>query len=218
MQENIIQILLFSEILVFLSVIFLQMVKESKKVVIVYAFQSAMVTLMLFVISYTEQSFTLFLSALAMLLVKSVASPKFFFRLIDDRKVNVSASAYLSTPLTLLVIMFIVILANSTVFLPLLTLSGENQQIVSIALSSILASLFLTINRRGALSQIIGILSLENSIVSFTALMGIKQELGLELGIIFDISVWMIIATVFTTMMYKHFGTLNITEIKHLKD
>jgi len=218
MQENILQILLFSEILVFISVIFLQMVKESKNVVMIYAFQSVMVSIMLFAIAYTENSFTLFLSALAMLTVKAIAAPKFFFRLIDNRTVNISASAYLSTPLTLLTIMFIVVLANSTVFLPLVTLSEETQQVTAIALSSILASLFLTINRRGALSQIIGILSLENSIVSFASLIGIKQELGLELGIIFDISVWIIIATVFTTMMYKHFGTLNITEIKNLKD
>lgn len=218
MPEDILQILFFSETIIFLSIIFLQIIKESKTIVRVYVFQSIAVSVMLFALSYTEHSFSLFLSAFLSLAVKAYLAPKFFFRLIDNQKINISASAYLSTPLTLLITMSIVLLANSAVFHPLVSLTEETQQVIAIALGGILSSLFLTINRRGALSQIIGILSLENAIVSFGSLIGIKQELGLELGVIFDISVWMIIAAVFTTMVYRHFGTLNITEIKHLKD
>lgn len=218
MPENILQILFFSETIIFLSIIFLQIIKESKSIVRVYVFQSIAVSVMLFALSYTEHSFSLFFSAFLSLIVKAYLAPKFFYRLIDNQKINISASAYLSTPLTLLITMIIVLLANSAVFRPLVALTQETQQVIAIALGGILSSLFLTINRRGALSQIIGILSLENAIVSFGSLIGIKQELGLELGVIFDISVWMIIAAVFTTIVYRHFGTLNITEIKHLKD
>jgi len=73
------------------------------------------------------------------------------------------------------------------------------------------------INRKGALSQMIGVLSLENSIVSFAFTAGLEQKPGLELGITFDIFVWIIIATVFVSMVYKKFKTLDVTEMSRLK-
>ena len=79
-------------------------------------------------------------------------------------------------------------------------------------------SLFLIINRKSALSQIVGILSLENSIVAFAIFAGLEQSLSLQIGILFDISVWLIIATVFMSMMYTHFGSLDVTDMKKLKD
>ena len=218
MHEFILQTLFFLEVLIFLAVILMQIVNESRTIVLLYLTQSFFVSIMLLILAFQEYSFGLLISALFMLVVKVVLAPIFFFRMISSRKVKFSATSYLSTPMTFLTIMFIVVLANSQVFLPLTSISTDLNKAVPIALSSVLASLFLTINRRGAISQIVGILSLENSIVSFGSLLGLKQTLVLELGIIFDILVWIIIATVFTSMMYKHFGSLNITEIKHLKE
>ena len=63
-----------------------------------------------------------------------------------------------------------------------------------------------------------GVLSLENSIMAFGLFSMIDQSLLLEMGIIFSISVWIIIATVFISMIYKHFGSLDVTKMKHLKD
>lgn len=218
MEQIFLQILFVLEVLIFLSVVFLQMARESKTVVLVYLCQSLAVVAMLAIFSFQEHSWGLLASAAVMLGIKAVVAPIFFFRLIESQKIKFSTSTYLNTPMMLLAIMFIVMLVNSSVFMPLVSLAYENQQIVFIALSGILSSLFLIINRRGALSQIIGILSLENSIVSFASVIGLKQTLALELGIIFDIFVWIVIATVFMSMMYKYFGSLNITEIKNLKD
>ena len=81
-----------------------------------------------------------------------------------------------------------------------------------------LLSIFLTINRKSALSQIIGILSLENSIVAFAIFAGLEQSPSLQIGILFDISIWLTIATAFISMIYAHFGSLDITSMKNLTD
>jgi len=210
--------LYFLEALLFIIVIVFQLMSESRTSVILYAVQSFVVGLMLIIFSFQENSSGLFISALVMMAVKVVFLPIFFFKLIDRQKLKFSTTSYLSVPMTLMIIMLIVVLANSAVFRSLTSLPSEYSSAIPIALSGILASLFLTINKRGALSQIIGILSLENCIVSFASIIGLKQTLVLELGIIFDIFVWSVIATVFLSMMYKHFGSLNITQITHLKD
>ncbi|MFZ2970192.1 MAG: hypothetical protein WA063_03535 [Minisyncoccia bacterium] len=218
MQEIMLQILFFLEVLIFLSVIFLQIANGNKGIIILYLAQSLAVSIMLIILSFEENSIGLFMSALVVMGVKVVIAPIFFLRLVSKQKMNFSTTSYLSTPMTLLVIMLIVVLAKSPVFLSLSNISTGLNYAVPIALSSILASLFLTMNKRGAMSQVVGILSLENSIVSFASIIGLKQTFSLELGIIFDIFVWIVIAVVFVSMMYKHFGSLNITEIKHLKD
>jgi hydrogenase-4 membrane subunit HyfE len=72
------------------------------------------------------------------------------------------------------------------------------------------------INRRGAFSQMLGILSLENSILLLASFIGIRQPVALEIGIVFDIVIWMIIAQVFISMIYRQFGTLSVDKMKRL--
>jgi len=127
-------------------------------------------------------------------------------------------STYFSTPLILIIISILTFIAYSDKFLPLTSIIPNNQALLSIALSVIFMSLFLIINRKGALSQIIGILSLENSILAFIIFAGLEQSPGLQIGVIFNMFIWIIIASVFISMIYKHFGTLNVTSMKNLKD
>lgn len=78
-------------------------------------------------------------------------------------------------------------------------------------------SVFLTINRKGAMSQIIGILSLENSIFVFSYFLGTKQSAMLEIGILFDVLFWIIISSTFVRMIVKHFGSIDVTQLRELK-
>jgi hydrogenase-4 component E len=127
-------------------------------------------------------------------------------------------SNYINTPLTLIIVAALTAIAHSSLFTPLVNIVPGNQELLSLALSAIFISLFLIVNRKGALSQIVGVLSLENSIVAFAFFAGLEQAPSLQLGIIFDISAWVVIATVFMSMIYKHFGSLDVTEMKSLKD
>jgi hydrogenase-4 component E len=152
------------------------------------------------------------------LLIKVILAPIFFIRLIKKNALAFSVSTYLNTPLTLITIFILTSFAHSQTFLPLINIIPDNRALLSLALSSIFLSSLLIINRKGALSQILGILSLENSILAFIILAGLEQSPALQLGVIFNIFIWIIIATVFVTMMYKHFGTLNVTSMKKLKE
>jgi len=64
----------------------------------------------------------------------------------------------------------------------------------------------------------LGILSLENGIVSFALFAGLEQNPGLQLGITFDVLIWIIIASVFISMIYRQFGSLDVTTMKKLTE
>lgn len=204
--------------IVFLSIIYLHISKKNFDAVIVYGIQSLVIVLILFNSFLETGNIFLLFVTLFILIVKVILAPIFFVKLIRKHEVVFSASTYLNMPITLILIVVLTFIAHSQKFAPLTNIIPANQALLSFALSSMFLSLLLIINRRGSLSQVIGILSFENSIVSFAIFAGLEQSAMLQIGIIFDIFVWLIIATVFISMIYKHFGSLDVSSMKHLKD
>ena len=100
----------------------------------------------------------------------------------------------------------------------LLVLRTNNHQYVVIALWLVFASVLLMANRKGALSQATGVLSLENSIVVFGIFTGLEQSAMLQMGVLFDVFVWLVIAMVMVSLVYKHTGSLDVTKMKDLRD
>lgn len=212
------QILFLLEAILFASVIALHLSKKNSSAVALYLVQSLAVVMVILVPKSSEASAALFFSVAAMLVVKVVVGPYFFNSLIKKHHLKFSASTYLNAPATLTVVTALTVFSFSEIFRPLGALSAHNETAVLLAIASLFISLFLIINRKGALSQMIGILSLENSIVSFAALSGLEQSPALQLGILFDIFVWIIIATVFAGMIFAKFGSLDASLMRQLKE
>lgn len=212
------QILFFLEAIIFTSVIFIHLSKKNSFAIFLYMAQSLAVALFLLSSSLKEASWALALVAVAVFAVKVIIAPLFFRDLIKKHQLKFSVSTYLNAPMTLVVLAGLIAFAHSSFFSPLAILSKENFHALLLALAAMLIAVFVIINRKGALSQMIGILSLENAIVSFAFLAGLEQNAGPQLGIVFDILVWIIIATVFASMIYKQFGSLDVSVMKNLKE
>ncbi len=202
----------------FLTIVTLHIVKKNSGTAMVYGVQSLAVVLLL-VHSFLEtKDVSILIIAALLLIVKVILAPTYFLRLIRKHEFKSLVSTYVNLPLTLIIVTILTAIANAKVFGPLINHIPANQQYLSLSLAALFISLFLIVNRKGALSQIVGILSLENSIVAFALFAGLEQSPALQLGVIFDIAVWIIIAAVFITLVYKHFGTLDVTEMRHLKE
>lgn len=213
--------IIFSQFLVgslFISMVFLHIAKKNIEVAITYGIQSLLVALILFN-AFLETGFkSLLLIAFIMILVKVILAPMFIIKLIKKNGFKFSVATYFNVPITLIVIAILTTVAHSDKFSALVNIVPANNQFLSIIFSALLISLFLIVNRKGALAQIIGVLALENCIVAFAFFAGLEQAPALQIGIIFNISVWIVIATIFVSMMYQHFKTINVTEMKRLKD
>jgi len=212
------QFLFFIETILFISVIFMHLNKKNLTIIFLYAFQSLIISGVLFYSAFKEDSLLLVVVALMTFLVKVLIAPYFFLNLIRKNRLNFSVTSYLNSPLTLLVLSFLTAMSYSHFFKPLTVLSPLNENALLLALGMIFISIFLIINRKGVLSQMIGILSMENAIVSFSFIAGLEATAGLQMGILFDILVWVIIAIVFASMIYKFFGSLDTSELRQLKE
>ncbi|MCL5017389.1 MAG: hypothetical protein M1155_01860 [Patescibacteria group bacterium] len=204
--------------IVFGTIVLLHITKKNVGAALAYGLQSLAITAILFGYFFETSNLSLLFIALLVLIVKVILAPVFFIKLIQKHELTFSVSTLISQIKTLIIIAVLTFFAHSQKFAPLTGIFPANQVLLSLAFSAMLLSLFLLINRKGALSQIIGILSLENSIVAFTIFAGLERSPALQLGIIFNIFIWLIIAIVFVSMIYKHFGSLDITTMNKLKD
>jgi hydrogenase-4 component E len=218
MNPAIPQFMYVLEVALFASVIFLHLAKKSSLAVTLYVGQSIIIAGLLFYSAFRDASVPLALTAFAVLAVKAVVAPYFIRRLIAAHELKFTASTYLNAPLTLLALAVITAFSFSNLLKPFAVMNGANGSLPLLAIAMIFASVFLIVNHKDALSQMIGILSLENSIVLFAFVTGLEQAPSLELGIIFDLLVWILIATIFISMVYRRFGTLDVSEMKHLKE
>lgn len=195
----------------------MHLTKKNTTTVFLYLTQSLMIAFAFFLLFLKENQMSILFIILITFMVKVVVAPYFFINLIKKNRLHFAVSTYLNTPLTLIILVLGFVFSNN--FLDqFATISLVNSQSLVLAFSMMLVSLFLIINRKGALSQMIGILSLENSIVSFAFIAGLETSVGAQLGILFDMTVWIIIAAIFASMIYRHFGTLNVSAMRQLKE
>jgi hydrogenase-4 component E len=212
------QILLFMQIVIFSTAVFMHLTKKNASVIRLYIVQSTAVSLLLLLPAVGESSKLLIVAIASTIAVKLFIAPYFFFSLIRRNRLTFSVSTYFNTPISLLVIAILVALTRTEVFRPLAYLAPEGVNLLLLNVATIMISLFLSINRKGALSQMLGILSLENGIVAFAVSAGLEQNPGLQLGITFNILIWIVIATVFISMMFRQFGSLDVTTMKKLTE
>jgi hydrogenase-4 component E len=212
------QILFFMETLMFLSVVSMHLTRRNSSLIFLYTAQSLIISVALFRSSLHELSLMLMLVALITFAVKAILAPWFFFGLIRKHQLQFSVSTQLNAPMTLIVLAALTAFSFSHLFQPLAVLAPDNEKTLLLAMAMMFVSIFLIINRKGALSQMTGILSLENSIVSFAYVAGLESTAGPKIGILFDILVWVIIATVFASMIYTHFGSLDVSEMNQLRE
>lgn len=212
------QISLIFSTLIFGTVVLLNLTKKDSIAVKLYMLQSAAIAILLLLSSFQKLSLLLLIAIIATIAVKVVFAPYFFLKLIKRHPSNFSHSTFLNTPLTVAVMVLLSILTQASFFKPLIFLSPSSQDLLFISMATILISLFLSINRKGALSQALGVLSLENSIVSFALFAGLEQSPALQLGITASIFIWVTIASIFTTMIFRQFGSLDVSSMRELTE
>lgn len=206
------------DVILFVAAIAMHFSKKNVGLVNIYILQSIGIVVVLLFLAAEEHSRTILLSAILTAVIKLAVVPYILLGLIRKHKVTFSTGTYLSTPLILLAILFIVVFSNS-VFTPVLSvIAPDSAGFLSLTLSAMLISLLLTVNRKGALSQIVGILSAENGVVALALSLNIHSGVGMELGIIFDVCVLVLVSSAFASLVAQHFGNMDVSEMRNLAE
>ena len=217
MTEFLFSLQLFVLSLMTVASVMMHLMKKNNSVVNAYILQSFCLIVLLGVELSHQFSFGLLVITVVMFLIKIIVAPTVFSGIIKQSHLNLSTSSYLNIPMTLCVLLAILGFAQSDVLSPFFVLLPVRPEIQLMLIGNLLMSIFLIINRKGALSQIIGVLSLENAIFVLGLFLGIKQLHALELGILFDVLFWIVASSMFVKMLYQKFGSFDISALNQLK-
>jgi hydrogenase-4 component E len=178
-----------------------------------FAAQSAVLTALAAVVAYFGGNWELFGVAVVFAVIKVVLIPNVLKRAVIKIGLQRAVAPYLGTSVTLgicaaLVVVAFYVMAPVTALNPLPTADG-----IPLAFAGLLIGLFTTVNRRRALTQILGFLMLENSIFMIALLATYGVPLIVELGVFLDVLVAVLILEVFVYRIKENFDSI---DVKHM--
>ena len=182
-----------------------------------YALHSFLLAVLAAVVAFVTGFSHLYVAALLTLAIKTVFVPAALKRIIKKINVKREVELYVDIPSSLLISGALTILAYY-VTQPIVgpgTLLTRNCLAVSIAV--ILIGFFIMISRVKALSQIIGLLTLENGLFLGAIATTYGMPLIVEIGIFFDILMGVLLLVVFMNRINRAFVTLNTKELRRLR-
>ncbi|TAL99994.1 MAG: formate hydrogenlyase [Paraburkholderia sp.] len=155
----------------------------------------------------------LYVSAALTLMLKVGLIPWILYRLVQRLNVTSDIESLLNIPATLLTGIVLVIVAFN-VALPLTQFaSSVARGTLGIALACVLLSFLMMITRAKAIPQVIGFLSMENSLFFAAAAATNGMPMLVELGIGLDVLVGMLILGVFMFQIREQFDSLDIPHL-----
>ena len=150
------------------------------------------------------------------LLIKVIVLPLVLFKLVS--RVNVDREASLSVGLIPSILIGILLIGLSYDYVvPVLLKEIPGGHLLSVALSTVLLGCFFMISRRTALSQLMGIVVMENGLFLCAVAVTGGMPLIIELGIFFDVLVGALVMGIMTYQIRGTFDTLDTKFLNKLK-
>lgn len=183
-----------------------------------FALQGLVLAISTVVVAYTTGQHHLYYSAAMTLLLKVLLLPWLLHRLIRKLDIKWDVETLINIPTTMLVGIALVIFAFNLAA-PISQLSqGITRGLIGIALASVLLSLLMMLTRRKAVSQVVGFLSMENSLFFAATSATQGMPLVVEFGIALDVLVATFIFGIFFFQIRETFDSLDIANMENLKD
>jgi hydrogenase-4 component E len=169
-------------------------------------------------VGYLTAQHHLYVSAGATFALKVVVLPILLHRLVGRLQVRWDVEPLLNTPLTMLVGILLVVFAFNLAT-PIAALSASiARSTLGIALASVLLSFLMMITRAKALPQVIGFLSMENSLFFAATAATNGMPMLVELGIALDVLMGFLILGVFMFQIREQFDSLDIHHLERLRE
>jgi len=183
-----------------------------------FTLQSIMLACMAALVGYHTGLSHLYIIAALTLVLKAVVIPRFLIYSIDRIKVKRDLQPLIGIPASLLLSAAIVLVAYY-VTEPVINLTDViTRNCLAISLAVTLIGLLMMITRQKAMTEIIGLLMMENGL--FLAVISTSHGMPLivEMGIFFDVLVAVLIMGMFAFRINETFKTSDTGILKRLRD
>lgn len=179
--------------------------------------QSFLLFLLTGIFAVAAGSVELYAIAFLLMLVKVVLIPNFLVRIVRKIKVDENVGFLINPILSLFCAIFLTYLSH--IFTMRLIPAGSETQswVWTVSLSVTLIGLFIMVFRLKAITQIVGLLVMENGLFLAASAVSGGMPFFVEIAIFFDIFVCVIILGIFVYRINKVFMHIDVNKLSELK-
>ncbi len=187
-----------------------------------FALQSFLLAAIAGVIAYFNQASHIYIAALLTLILKALVLPFLLERIVERVGIRQEIEPLINVPLSILIsgcLTLVGYVVAESFYHPEETSAraalGHNTLAVAIAL--FLIGFFMMLNRRKALTQVLGLLCLENGLFLAAISLTYGMPLVVEIGIFFDVLVAVMVLGILVFRIRETFDSMDVSKLRRLR-
>lgn len=200
----------------FLTILLLAVARRISTCVLLFSLQSAIIAAEVFAVGFQERLAEAYVVGALVFLIKVVAIPYAFFRLMERLKTVREVKAA-TTPTQSAFI------AVAMIFLSYAAVHSYGQSVhvpadaLAAAVALILTGASLMVSCRKALMQMLGLLVMENGIFLAALVTTFGMPLVIEIGVFFDVLMGLLLMGIFAFRIRDTFEHLDVSRLRRLR-
>ncbi len=185
-----------------------------------YRYQSIVLSGVTAIIGYVTGIWEIYIAAGMTLVIKSIIIPKVLTYVTRklEIKFKLETNPYISIRASVIISALLVALS----YFLIQQIPFKSDQIVNVylpvSMAQFLIGLFVLVNRRTVLNQVVGLLIIENGLFLFTMSLTHGVSLLIEVGIFVDILVGIVISSILLFRISRTFDSLDVGKLENLRD
>jgi hydrogenase-4 component E len=201
---------------ILLTVIAMNALTRIESYVRAYTFNSWLLSSLIAIVAFMIGGTHLYIGAATTLVSKGIIIPLLLKKIVRQMKVTHDVEPYISNPLSLTISGILVAVVYTSLSEGIFV-TGFSRNVLQISIAVILIGLFIMITRKKAITQVIGLLFMENGLflAGFSLTFGIP--IIIELGVLFDMLMGVIILGIFSIQIKRAFTSADLDKLTILK-
>lgn len=182
-----------------------------------YAIHSFLLASITALVAYGHHVEHLFIPAILTLVLKTIIIPQVFFRIVRQLGIRREVESYINIPFSLLLAVLLVFVSFYVTGSGKIFKAVSPNEFIPLAISTIFLGMLMMTSRKKAVTQIIGLLLIENGLFLMAVTMTFGMPLLVELGIFFDVLVGVLIMGIFVFKIRGAFEGIDVDDMTVLK-
>lgn len=185
-----------------------------------YRYQSIVLSGVTAIIGYVTGIWEIYIAAGLTLVIKSIIIPKVLTYVTRKLEIEfkIETNPYVSIRASVIISALLVALS----YFLIQQIPFKSDQIVNaylpVSMAQFFIGLFVLVNRRTVLSQVVGLLIIENGLFLFAMALTHGVSLLIEIGIFVDILVGILISSILLFRISRTFDSLDVGKLENLRD
>ncbi len=203
-------------VLLFITVLMMASARRISTCIVLFGAQCAVLTSQILALAYVHRSTEAYIVAAMVFVIKVIAIPFALFRIVERLNAPRDVSSSTTSAESVFIAAGLILLSFYAVR-PYVQTLGVEEDMLAASVALILTGAFLTVSRKKALMQVVGLLVLENGIFLAALTTTFGMPLVIEIGIFFDLLMGVFLMGLFVFRIRDTFEHLDVSKLRKLR-